>query len=246
MLNMVNNFHDFVNGNNLCYLIFQNMDYKVLFEGANMKRLFGGLIVTARIAFISVIIAFIIGIIFGIIMTSKNKLIKILCRLYLEAIRIIPVLVWLFILYFGVAKVFNLNIDGEMVSIVVFSLWGIAEMGDIVRGAITSIPKHQEEAALALALDKNKTYIYVLIPQAIRRIIPGAINLATRMIKTTSLVVLIGVVEVVKVGQQIIETSILKAPTASFWVYAFIFFLYFIICYPLSKLSRVLENKWVG
>lgn len=231
--------------NNIPYIIFKNMDYKVLLEGTNMKRLFAGLLVTARIAFISVIIAFLLGIIFGIIMTSKNKLIKIICRFYLEAIRIIPVLVWLFILYFGVAKAFNLNIDGEMVSIIVFSLWGIAEMGDIVRGAITSIPRHQEEAALALALDKYKIYLYILIPQAIRRIVPGAINLATRMIKTTSLVVLIGVVEVVKIGQQIIETSILKAPTASFWVYAFIFFLYFIICYPLSKLSKVLENRWI-
>ena len=223
-----------------------NMDYKVLFEGSNMQRLFGGLVVTAEIAFISVLISAIIGIIFGIIMTSKNKIVKILCRLYLEAIRIIPVLVWLFILYFGIAKAFNLNLDGEMVSIIVFSLWGIAEMGDIVRGAITSIPKHQEEAALALALNKVSIYRYVIIPQAIRRILPGAINLATRMIKTTSLVVLIGVIEVVKVGQQIIETSILKAPTASFWVYGFIFFLYFIICYPLSKLSRVLENKWIS
>lgn len=223
-----------------------NMDYKVLFEGSNMQRLFGGLVVTAEIAFISVLISAIIGIIFGIIMTSKNKIVKILCRLYLEAIRIIPVLVWLFILYFGIAKAFNLNLDGEIVSIIVFSLWGIAEMGDIVRGAITSIPKHQEEAALALALNKVSIYRYVIIPQAIRRILPGAINLATRMIKTTSLVVLIGVIEVVKVGQQIIETSILKAPTASFGVYGFIFFLYFIICYPLSKLSRVLENKWIS
>ena len=223
-----------------------NMDYKVLFEGSNMQRLFGGLVVTAEIAFISVLISAIIGIIFGIIMTSKNKIVKILCRLYLEAIRIIPVLVWLFILYFGIAKAFNLNLDGEIVSIIVFSLWGIAEMGDIVRGAITSIPKHQEEEALALALNKVSIYRYVIIPQAIRRILPGAINLATRMIKTTSLVVLIGVIEVVKVGQQIIETSILKAPTASFWVYGFIFFLYFIICYPLSKLSRVLENKWIS
>lgn len=245
MHNMVNSFHNLITNINMPFIIFQNVDYKVLFEGANMKRLMGGLFVTSRIAFISVIIAFLLGIVFGIVMTSKNKFIKVLCRLYLEAIRIIPVLVWLFILYFGVAKAFNLNIDGEMVSIIVFSLWGIAEMGDIVRGAITSIPKHQEEAGLALALDKSKIYLYVLIPQAIRRIIPGAINLATRMIKTTSLVVLIGVVEVVKIGQQIIETSILKAPTASFWVYGFIFFLYFIICYPLSKLSKVLENKWI-
>jgi polar amino acid transport system permease protein len=64
------------------------------------------------------------------------------------------------------------------------------------------------------------------------------------MIKTTSLVVLIGVVEVLKVGQQIIEVSILKNPTASFWVYGCIFFLYFIICYPVSLFSKKLETKW--
>jgi polar amino acid transport system permease protein len=64
------------------------------------------------------------------------------------------------------------------------------------------------------------------------------------MIKTTSLVVLIGVVEVLKVGQQIIEVSVLKAPTATFWVYGLIFLLYFAICYPVSLLSKKLENKW--
>jgi len=74
--------------------------------------------------------------------------------------------------------------------------------------------------------------------------LPGAINLATRMVKTTSLVVLIGVIEVVKIGQQVIEVSRFKVPTASFWVYGFIFILYFIICYPLSILSKKLEAKW--
>ena len=224
----------------------QNTDYRVLFEGMNMQRLFGGLYVTAKIAFISVIIACILGVLFGIVMTFKSKIVHAICRLYLEIVRIIPILVWLFILYFGVDKAFNLNISGEVVSIVVFSLWGIAEMGDIVRGAITSIPKHQEEAAISLNLNRKDIYLYVILPQALKRILPGAINLSTRMIKTTSLVVLIGVVEVVKIGQQIIETSILKAPTASSWVYAFIFFLYFIICYPLSKISKILEQKWVG
>ncbi len=89
-------------------------------------------------------------------------------------------------------------------------------------------------------------YRYVLVPQAIRRMIPGTINLATRMIKTTSLVVLIGVIDVVKVGQQIIESSRFEFPTASFWVYGFIFILYFIICYPLSRISKKLETKWNG
>ena len=205
----------------------QDLGINVIFQGVNLQRLFWGLLITARIALISIIISFVLGILFGIIMSSKSRIIFILSKIYLEAIRIIPILVWLFLFYFGVTKALNIHLDGELISIIVFSLWGIAEMGDIVRGAITSLPVHQKESGKAIGLTNLQIYWYILIPQAVRRLAPAAINLATRMIKTTSLVILIGVVEVVKVGQQIIEATILETPSASFWVYGFIFFLYF-------------------
>lgn len=220
------------------------MGFDVLFRGNNIERLFQGLLVTCKIAFISVIIACILGIIFGVIMTSKNKVIKVISRIYLEAVRIIPILVWLFIVYFGAAKWLNTHLDAVFVSILVFVIWGTAEMGDLVRGAITSIEKHQTESALALGLSKIQVFRYILIPQSLKRVTPGAINLFTRMVKTSSLVVLIGVIEVIKVGQQIIENSILEFPKASFWIYGVIFILYFIICYPLSLLSKYLEKIW--
>ncbi|CVK18018.1 MULTISPECIES: amino acid ABC transporter permease [Sporomusa] len=221
-----------------------NSGIEVLFEGINMQRLFGGLLITARIAFISIILGSFFGIILGLVRTSKSNIIRWLCRLYLEVFRIIPILVWLFIVYFGVTVLLDIHLDGELVAVLVFSLWGAAEMSDIVRGALESLPKHQIESGKALGLSFWGLYRYVLIPQAVRRLLPGAMNLSTRMIKTTSLVVMIGVIDVVKVGQQIIERSLLQAPTASFWVYGFIFLLYFIICYPLSRLSKKLETKW--
>lgn len=220
-----------------------NGDFRVIFEGNNLERIFEGLFVTIRIAFISVIIAIILGILFGVIMTFKSKIIRGISRFYLETMRIIPIIVWLFIGYFGVSSTLNINLEAETVCIIIFSLWGIAEMGDLVRGAIESIPSHQIEAGQCIGLSKIQIYRYILIPQAIRRVIPGSINLSTRMIKTTSLVVLIGVVEVVKVSQQIIETSILKAPTASFFIYGFVFILYFIVCYPLSILANIVSKK---
>jgi polar amino acid transport system permease protein len=222
----------------------QNLGFKVLFQGMSMQRLFAGLLVTARIAFISIIIGSLLGIVFGVIRTSKSKWIRLISRLYLETFRIIPILVWLFIMYFGVTTALGIHLSGETVSIIVFSLWGAAEMGDIVRGALESLPKHQVESGKALGLNSFGLYRYILIPQAVRRMLPGAINLATRMVKTTSLVVLIGVIDVIKVGQQIIELSRLEVPTASFWVYGFVFILYFIICYPLSIISKKLESKW--
>ncbi|WP_303862841.1 amino acid ABC transporter permease [Alkalibaculum bacchi] len=222
----------------------QDLGVRVLFQGINMQRLLGGLLITGRIALISIILSTVLGIAFGLLMLRKNKIINILCRIYLEAIRIIPLLVWLFIFYFGVTKAFRIHLDGEVVCIIVFTLWGTAEMGDIVRGAVTSLPVHQKESGKAIGLTDLQVYQYIIIPQAVRRLVPAAINLATRMIKTTSLAVLIGVIEVLKIGQQIIESSILKTPTASLWVYGFIFFLYFIICYPVTIFSRKLEEKW--
>lgn len=86
-------------------------------------------------------------------------------------------------------------------------------------------------------------------PQALRRVLPGAINLFTRMVKTTSLAALISVMEVVKVGQQIIERSQMiepKVPTASFWIYGLIFLLYFLVCWPLSWWAARLERRWAA
>lgn len=222
----------------------QNSAISVIFQGKNLQRIFEGLLTTAEIAFISIIIGSLLGIILGLSRTSKYKIVLFLNRVYLEAFRIIPTLVWLFIFYFGVTTALNVNLSGEAVSIIVFTLWGAAEMGDIVKGALQSLPKHQIESGKALGLNNFQLYRYIMIPQAVRRMLPGTINLATRMVKTTSLVVLIGVIDVVKIGQQIIETSRFEFPTASFWIYGFIFFLYFIICYPLSKISKNLEQKW--
>ena len=132
----------------------QNTGFNVIFQGSNFLRLFNGLLVTVRVAFISIFISLILGVIFGLIYSTKNKRIKKICRLYLEFFRIIPILVWLFIFYFGIPKLLNIDINGEFVAIVVFILWGVAETGDIARGAIESLPKHQLESAKALALNK--------------------------------------------------------------------------------------------
>ncbi|PVX42757.1 amino acid ABC transporter membrane protein 2 (PAAT family) [Pasteurella langaaensis DSM 22999] len=220
------------------------MGLAILFQGSNWERLLGGLAVTAEIAFISVFFACIFGVIMGIVMTSKNKLVHFLSQGYLEIVRIIPLLVILFLVYFGFAKWFGLHLDGVWVCILVFIFWGTAEMGDLVRGALTSIEKHQVEAAYALGLTKMQTFIYILLPQSLKRVTPGAINLFTRMVKTSSLAMLIGVLEVIKVGQQIIETSLFTDPSAALWVYGVIFALYFVICYPLSLFSKYLESRW--
>ena len=214
----------------------------VLFKGKNMARLLGGLWVALRISLLSVAISIPLGILLGVLMSGKNPVVKAILRVYLEIIRIMPQMVLLFLVFFGTTRAWGWDLSGETAS--VFVLWGTAEMSDLVRGALISIPKHQYESSEALGLTKAQTYWYIIIPQTVRRLIPLSINLITRMIKTTSLVLMIGVVEVLKVAQQIIEANRMASPNAAFGIYLVVFLLYFLACWPISLLAGYLEKKW--
>lgn len=216
----------------------------VLFKGTNMIRLLQGLWVAMQISLVSIVISIPLGILVGALMTVKNRVVRFIFKIYLEIIRIMPQLVLLFLVYFGTTRAMGINLSGEVASVIVFVLWGTAEMGDLVRGALISIPKHQYESSEALGLSKKQTYMYIIIPQTLRRLLPLSINLITRMIKTTSLVLMIGVVEMLKVAQQIIEANRMSSPNAAFGVFLVVFVLYFFACWPFSVLARVLEKKW--
>lgn len=221
-----------------------DLGLEVLLKGQNFARLLGGLGVALKISILSILISIVLGTILGILRQKENIALRFVMRLYLEVIRIMPQLVLLFIVYFGTTKSFGWDLSGETASVIVFSLWGTAEMSDLVRGALISIPAHQYDSAAALGLGKAQIYLYVVFPQAIRRLIPLAINLVTRMIKTTSLIVMIGVVEVLKVAQQIIEANRMSSPNAAFGIYLFVFILYFVVCWPISLLAKRLEKRW--
>lgn len=216
----------------------------VLLKGNNLLRLLGGLWMAMKISLISIFISLPLGLLTGILMTAKSKLLKLIFRIYLEFIRIMPQLVLLFLVYFGTTRAMGWNLSAEVASIIVFTMWGTAEMGDMVRGALISIPKHQYESSEALGLTKKQTYFYVIVPQTIRRLLPLSINLITRMIKTTSLVLMIGVVEVLKVAQQIIEANRMTSPNAAFGIFLVVFLLYFLACWPISQLAGHLEKRW--
>ena len=220
--------------------------FSVLTMGINFQRLLGGLWVTVWIALVSVLFSIILGFLFGMLMTVKNKAVKIICKIYLEIMRIMPQLVLLFVAYYGLTRMFNISLSGEAASILVFTLWGTAEMGDLVRGALESVPIHQYESGRAIGLTEKQIFTYIIIPQTLRSLIPLSMNLITRMIKTTSLVVFVGVIEVVKIGQQIIEANRLTIPTASIAVYFVIFMMYFFVCWILSMIARYIEKKQKG
>lgn len=221
-----------------------NLGLEVLLKGKNLARILGGLDAALKISMISVAISIPLGIILGILMTWKNPICRAILRCYLEFVRIMPQMVLLFLVYFGTTRAFGWDLSGELASVIVFTVWGTAEMSDLVRGALISIPIHQYESAEALGLTRMQSYRYIILPQVVRRLIPLSINLITRIIKTTSLILMIGVVEVLKVAQQIIEANRMSSPNAAFGIYLTVLFLYFIACWPISLLAKYLEKQW--
>lgn len=221
-----------------------DLGLEVLLKGKNLARILGGLDAALKISMISVAISIPLGIILGILMTWKNPICRAILRCYLEFVRIMPQMVLLFLVYFGTTRAFGWDLSGELASVIVFTVWGTAEMSDLVRGALISIPIHQYESAEALGLTGMQSYRYIILPQVVRRLIPLSINLITRMIKTTSLLLMIGVVEVLKVAQQIIEANRMSSPNAAFGIYLTVLFLYFIACWPISLLAKYLEKQW--
>ena len=221
-----------------------DLGLEVLLKGKNLARILGGLDAALKISMISVAISIPLGIILGILMTWKNPICRAILRCYLEFVRIMPQMVLLFLVYFGTTRAFGWDLSGELASVIVFTVRGTAEMSDLVRGALISIPIHQYESAEALGLTRMQSYRYIILPQVVRRLLPLSINLITRMIKTTNLILMIGVVEVLKVAHQIIEANRMSSPNAACGIYLTVLFLYFIACWPISLLANYLEKQW--
>lgn len=219
----------------------------VLLKGQNFIRLLAGLGTALQISMISVAISVPFGIVPGVLMTWSNPFIKVILRIYLEVVRIMPQMVLLFLVFFGTTRAFGWDLSGGgNASIIVFSFWGTAEMSDLVRGALISVPRHQYESGEALAMNRVQIYRYIIIPQTVRRLVPLSINLVTRMIKTTSLILMVGVVEILKVAQQIIEANRMSSPNAAFGIYLVVLLLYFMACWPISIFAKYLEKRWRG
>ncbi|MGY0244489.1 amino acid ABC transporter permease, partial [Limosilactobacillus fermentum] len=138
----------------------------VLLEGSNFSRLMGGLWVSVWIAVVSLFFGLIVGTVFGVLRTTKSRVLRFILRLYLEIFRIIPTVVLLFLVYYILPRQLHINMPADWMAVLAFSLWVAAEFSDIVRGAIQSVPRHQRESGLAIGLTRFQLFRYILLPQA--------------------------------------------------------------------------------
>lgn len=205
----------------------------------SLPQLGKGAAQTLSISALGILFATLGGVLYGVLATLGKRGVNIVLRVYLELFRAIPVLVWLYLMFFGLPIFLGVSLPSFWCAVLVLALWGATEVGEVVRGALLSLPRGQREAGLSIGLSGAQLYGYVLLPQALKRMTPPTINIYTRIIKTSSLAVLIGVVDVIKVGQQIIERTY-----ESVLIYGALFLFFFFICYPLSAASRALERRW--
>ena len=201
------------------------------------------LLLTLRIGWQGVFWAFVIGLGCTLIRQLHTPVLRGVVTVYVELLRNTPLLVQLFFLYFALPKI-GIRISAEVCGSLGLGLLGGAYMAETFRSGLDNIAPVQEESALSLGMSETAAFRYVILPQTVRRLILLSINLITRMVKTTSLVMMIGIVEVLKVGQQIIEANRKTSPNAAFGVFAVVFLMYFLICWPVSRLAARLEKRW--
>lgn len=209
------------------------------------------IVITIELSIISLVAATIIGIIVGLVNTSKSKsvimkILKSIANLYIYIIRGTPMLVQILIIYFGLGQMLRptgfrwLNIGGTFTAgTVALSLNAGAYMAEIVRGGIEAVDKGQIEAARSLGLTYGKTMKKIVLPQALRTMLPSIINQFIISIKDTSLLSVIGITELTNVGKTIAATKSAHMMV----IYCFMACYYLLICTVLAQVSKVVEKR---
>lgn len=209
------------------------------------------IVITIELSIISLVAATIIGIIVGLVTTSKSKsvimkILKSIANLYIYIIRGTPMLVQILIIYFGLGQMLRptgfrwLNIGGTFTAgTVALSLNAGAYMAEIVRGGIEAVDKGQIEAARSLGLTYGKTMKKIVLPQALRTMLPSIINQFIISIKDTSLLSVIGLTELTNVGKTIAATQSAHMMV----IYCFMACYYLLICTVLAQVSKVVEKR---
>jgi His/Glu/Gln/Arg/opine family amino acid ABC transporter permease subunit len=210
-----------------------------------------GLPGTARVAAIAVTGSSLIGILLGTLMTIDFRPLKALIRLYIEVFRGLPILVTVFIVFFGLPSAApQLEFSPLTAAAIALVLWGSAQVAEATRGAVESIPHEQHEAAAALGFGWVGRHSFVIVPQALRRLLPPFVSLLVNIIQNTTLAGVIGGLEILEAGERQSERITAVPPIGLGEIHAFEIFagvaaLFFVISFPLTRLAAYLERRLV-
>lgn len=193
---------------------------------------------TIVLSLIATVAGGILGLAIALARTSRWFLLRLVAMIYIQTLQAIPLLVLLLLGFYGLSLL-GLDIGRLNSACVALSIFTSAFLGEIWRGCIQSVPKTQWEAAESLGISRAGQIIYVIVPQAIRISLPPTVGFLVQLVKGTSLVSVLGFVELTRAGQMVNN-----ATYKPFLVFAIVGLLYFVLCYPLSLLSAFLERKF--
>lgn len=213
------------------------MEFIEIFRNS-LPVLVQGLKMTLYITIFSLMFAMLIGLFVSLMRLSKVRILEILSKGYVDIIRGTPLIIQAFFLYFGLPDLLNIRIDNTTAGIIIMSLNAGAYMSEVFRGGILSVNVGQTEAARSLGLSQSKTMKLVILPQAIKNMVPAFINQMIISLKDTSLLSVIGVGELTQRGQIVVA-----ATYNSFEIYFIIGVMYFIMIKTISLLGEYVERK---
>jgi polar amino acid transport system permease protein len=206
-------------------------DQQLLF----LLRGFGWTVVLSLLAFAG---GGLLGAVLALARVYAARPVRMLAMLYIKLIQGTPLLILLFLTYFGLPAL-GLDVEPLVAAALGLSTYVSAYLGEIWRGCLEAVPRTQEEAAACLALNWCQRLVHVVLPQAVKIATPPTVGFMVQIVKNTSLASAIGFVEMVRAGQMINNATF-----RPFVVFVLIAALYFALCYPLSAWSRRLEGKF--
>ena len=193
---------------------------------------------TLRLAIPAILLGFVLGIFIGLARLSGTRWIRVPATVYVEFFRGVPLVMVIFWIWFIIPQLLRLPIPEYGVALTAFVIFEAAYFGEIVRAGVQSVPRGQVEAATALGLTSTKTMTWVVLPQALRNMVPSLVTQMIVLFKDTSLASIIGYVDLTKAAQ-IVNNREIKP----FELYLFIALVYWLCTYSMSVMARRLERK---
>ena len=208
-----------------------------------------GLPVTLRISAFAVVGSTVIGVVLGTVLTIEFWASRMAIRAYIEVFRGLPILVTVFIVYFGLPALSQeLEFDPVPATTIALVLWGSAQVAEATRGAVGSIPREQHEAASALGFGWVGRHTYVIVPQALRRLLPPLVSLLVNIIQNSTLAAVIGGTDLLQSAKAQTERLTFFPPAGigeihAVEIFGFVMVIFFLISFPLTRLAAYLEKR---
>ncbi len=206
-----------------------------------------GLVNTLKIAGMALVGSTVIGIVLGTLLTIRFLPLQGLIRFYIEVWRGLPILVTIFMIFFLLPSLSpHLQIDDPLIAAAIgLTLWGSAQVAEATRGAVVSIPREQHEAASALGFGWIGRHAYVILPQALRRLLPPTVGLLVNIIQNTTIAQVIGAPELLEASERQVERLTFEGQEHAIEIYGAVMVIFFVISFPLTRLAKYLEKRLV-